>query len=244
MPKASSFRINSSSNWNLVSFQMFFEGWLVRQEHYLDELISTETDASENDLRDLIERVLGHYQQYYKEKSLLAKKDVYLLFSPIWFSSLEKSFLWITGFKPGLAIRIVSISINDLTEEQLQKINRLRLEIKEEERELDEDLAKIQESLAAQPFLEMARRLGRVSVNEETSNEVESSSATEEGAMETLRSSMEILVQRADYLRLKTISKVLEILNSVQTVRFFTAATKLQLRIRKLGFQRDSNTNL
>ncbi|OVA13935.1 Transcription factor TGA like domain [Macleaya cordata] len=235
---------NSSSNWNSASFRIFFEGWLVRQEHYLDELISAKSniyEKNENDLKDLIERVLSHYQQYYEAKSLLAKEDVYILFSPIWFSSFELAFLWIAGFKPGLAIRIVLNSVDDLSEEQLQRMERLRLEIRVEENELEGDMARVQESLAEPPLSEMARRSGRklVEVERRSQMMVDESSSKEE-AIEMLKSSMKILVERADFLRLKITMKVVEILNPVQTVKLLVAAAQIQLRIRKWGFQRDA----
>ncbi|XP_026379826.1 protein DOG1-like 4 [Papaver somniferum] len=241
--------MSSTINWNSSSFQLFLEGWLVRQEHYLDELTTTDSNIYEKHdsvLRDLIERVLAHYQQYYEAKSLLSKQDVFILFSPVWFSSLEKSFLWITGFRPCLAIKIVKNSVNDLSEEQLEKIEKLKLEIKEEEKEFDEDLIRIQESLAAPPFSEIARRFGRLVMNggnERRSRNKEEEEEEEEEFMAMLTSEMETLVERADFLRLKMTLKVIEILDSVQTVRFFVAVGKLQLRIRKLGFQRNARRN-
>ena len=54
-----------------------------------------------DDLRDLT-----HYQHYYEEKSRLAQYDIFVLFSPPWFSALERTFLWIAGFKPRLAFRV------------------------------------------------------------------------------------------------------------------------------------------
>ncbi|KAI3928847.1 hypothetical protein MKW98_024448 [Papaver atlanticum] len=237
-----------SSNWNSSSFQLFLEGWLVRQEHYLDELTTTTEsniyEKHDSVLRDLIECVLAHYQQYYEAKSLLSKQDVFILFSPVWFSALEKSFLWITGFRPCLAIKIVKNSVNDLSEEQLEKLEKLKLEIKEEEKELDEDLIRIQENLAAPPFSEIARRFGRLVMNGiERRGRNKEEEEEEEEFMAMLTSEMEILVQRADFLRLKITLKVIEILDSVQTVRFFVAVGKLQIRIRKLGFQRDAQRN-
>ncbi|KAI3952002.1 hypothetical protein MKX01_004235 [Papaver californicum] len=233
--------MSTTSNWNPSSFELFLEGWLVRQEHYLDELTTTAESNIDTVLRDLIERVLSHYKQYYDAKSLLSKQDVFILFSPVWFSSLEKSFLWITGFRPCLAIRIVKNSVNDLSDEQLEKLEKLKIEIKEEEKELDDDLIRIQESLAAPPFSEIARRYGRLVLNgiDRRRSRRKDEEEEEEEFMAMLTSEMEVLVQRADFLRLKITLKVIEILNSVQTVNFFVAVGKLQLRIRKQGFQRN-----
>ncbi|KAM2566894.1 hypothetical protein TB1_009339 [Malus domestica] len=84
------------------TFEAFYEGWLVRQEHFLDELLSAQQtidEARDEDLRDLVSRVLFHYQQYYDEKSRLGQRDVLLVFSPTWYTSYERSLLWIAGYK-------------------------------------------------------------------------------------------------------------------------------------------------
>ena len=112
--------------YNVTEFETFFSGWLVRQEEYLQELRSAlqtrETLVGNDVLRDLVTRVLAHYQQYYEQKSRIANYDVSLVFSPPWFSSFERSFFWIAGFKPGLAFRIVNNSVEDLDGEQVKLI--------------------------------------------------------------------------------------------------------------------------
>ncbi|KAJ0088587.1 hypothetical protein Patl1_31358 [Pistacia atlantica] len=211
-----------------VSFENFFQGWLVRQEHYLEELLSAKDDCHD-DLKDLINRVLAHYHQYYEEKSRLARSNIFLLFSPTWFTAFEQTFFWIAGFKPTLAFALVNDAIT-LTQEQNQRINSLKGEIRMEEKILNDELAKIQESVAAPPIMELARRWG---------SSVDGGITEEQEVMQSLRSALESLVASADLLRTTTARKVVEILNPVQNVRFLAAATQLQLRIRSWGLQRE-----
>ncbi|OAY43731.1 protein RESPONSE TO ABA AND SALT 1 [Manihot esculenta] len=232
MPNGSRTRTAGSGDPNDAaadSFYQFFEGWLVRQEHFLDELISVEQhchESREEDLKDLINRVLFHYEQYYEEKSRIAQRNIFLVFSPYWFTPLESSFLWIAGFKPALAFRVINESVNDLSGEQSQRISRLIEETKVSERMMNDELARIHESIASPPLLDLARRKGRMDdVNE----------AGDQSAIETLGSTLESLVARADLLRTDTVSKLVEILNPVQNVKFLTAVTQLYLRIRNLG---------
>ncbi|CAH1445902.1 unnamed protein product [Lactuca virosa] len=217
-------------------FENFFQGWLVRQEHYLDELRSnlrtSDHSSDEEHLRDLIGRVLAHYQQYYEEKSRISNHDVSLVFSPPWFSSFERSFFWIAGFKPVLTFRIVGSSIGDMSEEQVERMERLKAETKADERVLDNELARIQESVAAPPIVEIARRGGNPLVDGEY-DEMES-------VIETLRTQMEVVVANADMLRTRTAEKVVEILTPVQNLRFLAAVTELQLKIRMCGWQLDA----
>ncbi|CAK9172028.1 unnamed protein product, partial [Ilex paraguariensis] len=226
-------RHEMSNNSN--SFESFLEGWQVRQEHYLDELLTVLENCHEfrdDDLRDLIARVLTHYQDYYEEKSKLVNRDVFLAFSPTWFSHFERSFFWIAGFKPGLAIRLGMNSVDDLSEDQIRKMELLKAVIKMEEKTLMEKLAKIQESVAAPPVVELARRAGRKLMNGEA-QEVDS-------VIEMLRMAMEAVLHTADMLRTTATESVVKILNPIQNVKFLAAATQLQLRIRMLGMQREA----
>ncbi|KAM2891891.1 hypothetical protein COP2_010121 [Malus domestica] len=80
---------NGSHSGNASNtFKAIYEGWLVRQEHFLDELLSAQQtidEARDEGLRDLVSRVLFHYQQYYDEKSRFGQRDVLLVFSPKWY---------------------------------------------------------------------------------------------------------------------------------------------------------------
>ncbi|KDP24433.1 hypothetical protein JCGZ_24997 [Jatropha curcas] len=215
---------------NAGSFEEFFEGWLVRQEHYLDELLSVEQhyhESRDEDLKDLIARVLSHYEQYYEEKSRMAQRNVFLVFSPPWFTPFQRTLLWIAGFKPALTFQIVNGSVNDLSEDQSQRMSRLNEETTASERILTDELARIHESVASPPLLDLARRQGRGRWEED-----------EVSYKSTIGSAMESLVATADLLRTNTVTKVVEILNPVQNVKFLSAATQLHLRIRNLGLQR------
>ncbi|KAI3819076.1 hypothetical protein L1987_12898 [Smallanthus sonchifolius] len=223
-----------TANTNVTAFENFFQGWLVRQENYREQLRSalrTSNDEDEDHLRDLIARVLAHYQQYYEEKSRIANHDVALVFSPPWFSCFEQSFFWIAGFKPALAFRIVGRSVQDMSPEQVERMDRLREETKEEERRLENELARIQESVAAPPMVEITRR-GDYSLVDGEYDDIES-------AVEVLRGEMEVVVANADMLRTRTAERVVEILTPVQNVKFLAAVTELQLKIRVWGWQKD-----
>ncbi|KAB2630498.1 transcription factor TGA7-like [Pyrus ussuriensis x Pyrus communis] len=115
------------------TFEAFYEGWLVQQEHFLDELLSAQQtidEARDEDLRHLVSRVLFHYQQYYDEKSRLGQRDVLLVSSPT-------------------------------CDQQRVRMTRLREATRVEERALNDKLAKIHESVAAPPFMDAVRRYWR-----------------------------------------------------------------------------------
>lgn len=162
----------------------------------------------------------------------MANRNVFLVFSPTWFTPFERTFFWIAGFKPDLAFRIVRSTITDLTIDQLQRLETLLEETKAEEKELTNELARIQESVAAPPLMNFARRAGRVLTDGDV-DEVDK-------AMETFRAEMEAVLLNADMLRTRTAERVVEILTPVQNVKFLAAATELQLKIRIWGLQKEA----
>ncbi|OMO97587.1 hypothetical protein COLO4_14513 [Corchorus olitorius] len=222
---------SASNQRNAGSFDAFFEGWLVRQEHYLDELQSVQQrshESQEDDLKDLITRVLSHYQQYLEEKSREAQRNIFLVFSQTWLSSFERASLWIGGFKPGFALKVVSNSVQDLSPEQSERIKRLVEETRVEERVLNEELARVQESMAAPPLIELARKRARRRMSVEMAGE-------EEAALDTLKKAVEEVVDGADLLRMTTAMKVVEILNPVQSVRGFLTILQGFIGFRKVS---------
>ncbi|XP_030537309.1 protein ZW2-like [Rhodamnia argentea] len=225
----------NNGNLNAFSFESFFEAWLVRQKRYLDELLSAQHsshEARQDDHRELINRVLYHYQQYYEEKSRVAKWDVFLMFSPPWFTDLERAFLWIAGFKPNLLFRLISSSVNDMTEDQSQRMDRLVVETRMEEKALNDELAKIQESLGAPSLVNAIKSYGS------TARDGETAGGGDDSVIGGLRRALEKVVANADMLRATTAEKVALILTPAQMVKVLAAVAQLQLKVRSLGLQR------
>ncbi|KAK7294711.1 hypothetical protein RJT34_17604 [Clitoria ternatea] len=222
---------------NVASFEEFLQGWMVRQREYLDELLSAQQhhqEMQDDDMRELINRVLCHYGQYYEEKSKIAHQNILLAFSPPWFSSLERTFYWVGGFKPGMAFQVVNTALEDLSEEQRQKLSKLNQETKVKERALNDELAKLHESVAAPPLVDMARSHGRACF---------SMSIAEEAAVpSTFKETLENMVANADTLRTSTALKIVQILKPAQIVTFLVAVAELQLRIRTWGLDKDAQS--
>lgn len=223
---------------NVAAFEEFLQGWLIRQRNYLDELLSAQElhqQIDRSDRMNLLNRVLSHYGQYYEEKSKIAHQNILLLFSPPWFSSLEKSYLWVAGFKPGLTFHLVNKTLEDLSEEQKESLNELKQETKMKERELNDEMAKVHENTAAPPLVDMIRSHGRVCLSR-------SFMAEESTVPNTFKETLENLVTNADALRTETALRVVQILKPAQVLNFFVAVAELQLRVRSLGLDKDAES--
>ncbi|KAI3950732.1 hypothetical protein MKW92_027314 [Papaver armeniacum] len=218
-------------NSDEITFEQFLDGWLARQQRYLDELMHANANSKEipeEELKSLISRVLGHYQQYYEAKSIASRRDVFVLFAPPWFSTYERTFLWIAGFKPGLLLRILNKAVKDLTEDQSSRVRRIDTETKVAERELNQEMASIQERVVSPGLVDLARRGGRL---------IDGETLDRDSEFQSLKEAMEAVVVAADYLRVTVTRKLVEVLNPAQAISFLTAATQLQVRIRVWGSQ-------
>ncbi|KAI5675151.1 hypothetical protein M9H77_06101 [Catharanthus roseus] len=214
------------------SFENFFQGWLNRREQYHQELIQAitihNTSSQESEIRnkELIIKILNHYSEYYTAKTRITQEDVFLLFCPPWLSSFEHSYLWLTGFRPLLAFRLIATYDLELSEDQSQRINSLREEIKREIFKLQILFCLLQ---APTLVVALAEDMGHIQ------NGV---TVHLDSTMDIFKTSMEALVQCADYLRGKTLVKILEILSSSQTVKFLATFIQYQLSIRRYGQRR------
>lgn len=255
------------------NFHRFFEFWLVEQDQDLHDLISVANDhqriSEDNDakavLGSLIERVMKRYEHYYRAKSMWTKRDVLGMLSPSWLSSLEDAFLWIGGWRPSMAFHLlysksglqvearlgdlirgmVTGDLADLSPEQMTRVDALQRRTISEEKEITEKMAKHQETVADSSMVELSHvvtdfmrsggEAGRYG-DEVKREKVESTLAPKEKGLE-------VLLQRSDDLRLKTLKAIVEVLTPIQTVHFLIAAAELHLRLHEWGSMRDASSN-
>ncbi|RVX21222.1 Protein DOG1-like 3 [Vitis vinifera] len=248
----------ASSPANHEGFHKFFESWLTEQNQHLQELISASrnnqhTDDSDQILCPLVERVVSHYHNYYHAKSLSTRDNILSMLTPPWRSLLEDAFLWVGGWRPsvafhllysksglqfesGLADLIRGLStgdLGDMSHEQLCRVDELQRKTIREEREMTENMARIQETVADSKMVELSEAATEEGGGgDDLGERVESAlKHKEEGLAEMLL--------KADDLRLRTLKGVLDILTPMQCVHFLIAAAELHLRLHKWGKNKD-----
>ncbi|XP_072984589.1 protein DELAY OF GERMINATION 1-like [Typha latifolia] len=240
-------------------FAKFFEQWLSEQSRDLADLrgaAATAAGASDADgsQRHLVERVVGHYEYYYRAKEASARSNVLRMFSPTWTSSTENLFLWAGGWRPSAAFHLLYSKsglqleaqldqilngravedLRDLSAAQLDQVDRLHRRTVACEKEIAEKVATVQETIAVVKMVEIAahpRGGDDVAMEEE---------------MEGKREGMRRLLAEADELRLATITGVVGILTSIQAVQFLIGVAELLLAVHEFGKRRDreeSNTS-
>ncbi|KAI3868434.1 hypothetical protein MKX03_037002 [Papaver bracteatum] len=276
------------------TFQNFFESWISEQNRDLQELISAsqaraadrnnhhedsssrslltckgeagnqEQVVEENVVRPLINRVVRHYENYYRIKHEWVQKDVLSMLTPSWRSSLEEAFLWIGGWRPSMAFhllyskagiqleaRLADIirglstgDLADLSASQLANVDELHRRTLREEKEVTEKMAEHQETVADSSMVELSHVVTELIRNSESNqnnddeleDRIESTLAPKEAGLETI-------MEKADDLRVRTLKGVIDILTPSQAVDFLIAAAELHLRLHDWGKKKDMNQN-
>ncbi|CAO2161158.1 unnamed protein product [Urochloa humidicola] len=233
------------------SFSKFFESWIAEQSRDLAALrgaASADPAAPEADLRRLVDRVLAHYEHYYRTKAAAADDDVLRMFSPSWTSTTENLFLWCGGWRPTAALHLLFTKsgmqlehqlptflnggsldpdLGDLSAEQLHDADQLQRRTVKREREIDDAAASAQEALATASVVELAGGGGEIG------------GAAMEREMETKADGMKRVLEMADGLRLETMRGVVALLRPMQAVHFLLAAAELHLAVHEFGRRKD-----
>lgn len=93
--------------------QCCFLKWMNLQKQELAELHealnlhAAANNKNENNLTQLAEKCIKHFQDYADKRSQLAHDDVFPFFAPAWCTNWENSLLWVAGCRPSQYIRLV-----------------------------------------------------------------------------------------------------------------------------------------
>ncbi|KAL3506337.1 hypothetical protein ACH5RR_031719 [Cinchona calisaya] len=218
-----------------LAFTAFFEGWIKKKQSLLEKLLpllSNDQESNEELCKELVAEVFAHYQEYYQEKSRAVNEDVFLMLSPPWMNSFERTLLWISEFKPSMVFPLIKNSLKEcLTSDQVEKIEEIKAQTKREEKEVEQAMATVQESIAAPPIFELMRRFGRL---------VDGEISELDEAMEKFKENMKMVVENADALRGSTVRKLMGILSPFQTAKFLAASAQFVVQARMWGSERDA----
>ncbi|KAJ6798855.1 putative transcription factor TGA6 [Iris pallida] len=222
------------------------------REEEEEEEVEGEDEAR---LGPLLSRVVSHYESYYRDKSASARRDVLPMFSPDWTSSTENLFLWVGGWRPSMAFHLLysksglqlesSVSgllrglhcggggdLSGLSHHQLRSIDQLQGRTILLEKEISEQEAKVQETLADAQMVELAARAARPAAADEAE--------AVEREMRGKREGMEKVLERADRLRLDTLKALVGLLRPMQAAHFMIAAAELHLTVHDFGKRKDA----
>ncbi|KAK4491586.1 hypothetical protein RD792_002339 [Penstemon davidsonii] len=239
------------------NFSNFYDKWMRQLEDLLQLLlvVSKEHTDQEAGYEAVVDRLTAHHKEFYKFKWAAAHEDVLSVFTPVWLSPLENAYLWVTGWKPSMAFRLVESlrgaqtpatgSLAGMTEEQVKKMEALRAKMKVEEERVEREMERQQVAMADRKLVELARLERRAKTSEGGSAAaVAQVDGLVEVALKGLLVGLERVMKMADCARLKTLKGVLDVLTPMQSVDFLAAKSMLQIQMRKWGKMRETNSDL
>ena len=173
-----------------------------------------------------MDATVAHVAAYYEHKSRLTDRDVVAALDPRWLNPLERTFLWAWGWKPALMFRFVEtggvgagIGVGP---EQRRALEELRAATAAAEREVDLQVAAVQESLAGPRALAALRR-----------QPPRNGEADE--AVAAVGRSLRVLLAAADALRDRTLRAVVGLLAPDQAGAIVAAMLRFHLGVRRAG---------
>lgn len=223
-------------------FSEFFDKWVCQLDDYLQQLLRVSKESlSEGEKQVLVSKLTAHYKEFYTVKWSAAHEDVLAFYCPVWLSKLENACSWLTGWKPSMMFRVVEsmrrtgvpgLGLAELTEEQVRKIEQLRVKIKLEEEKVEREMERQQVAMADRKMVELVRMGRRIKSGECVGGQVD---GLVEVAVKGALAGLEKVMKAADCVRLKTLKGVLDVLNPSQSLDFLAATCMVQIQLRQWG---------
>ncbi|GMH08192.1 hypothetical protein Nepgr_010032 [Nepenthes gracilis] len=206
-------------------FDLEYARWLEEHHRMTCELrAAMQEHLPETELRIYVDNCLAHYGVVMNLKTMVAKTDVFHLFSGMWKTPAERCFMWIGGFRPSELIKIILHQVEPLTEQQLLGICQLQQSTQETEEALSQGLEALNQSLSetiASDALScppnMANYMAQMAL-----------------AMNKL-STLESFLRQADGLRHQTYHRLHQLLTTRQAAMCFLAIAEYFHRLRALS---------
>lgn len=202
----------------------FYDAWVGREEQIVADLttaLALPPRRRSDALAPLVDAAVAHVVAYYEHKSRLADRDVVAALDPCWLNPLERTFLWAWGWKPALMFRFVEGGVG-VRPEQRRALEELRAATAANEREVDMQVAAVQESLAGPRVLAALRR-----------QPLRNGEA--EDAVAVVGRSLRVLLAAADALRDRTLRGVVGLLATDQAGAVVVAMLRFHLGVRRAG---------
>ncbi|XP_022899486.1 protein DOG1-like 4 [Olea europaea var. sylvestris] len=228
-------------------FSSFFEKWMCLLEEFLQYYLRVSAENSQGvDYEVLVGKLTAHHREYYTYKWAAAHDDVLAFFAPVWLSPVENANLWVTGWKPSMAFRLIEsqrkiqspgTSLVTMTEEQVKKIEAFRVKIKMDEEKVEREFERQQVGIADRKMVELAALERRVMKDDDSA--VAQVNGLVEVALKGLMGGLEKVMKMADCVRLETLKGVVETLTPMQCMDFLTAMSTVQIQMRKWGKKHD-----
>nr|CAB3478627.1 unnamed protein product [Digitaria exilis] len=139
----------STSGNGALAFDMEYARWLEEHNKHVNELrAAVNAHAGDNDLRGIVDSIMGHYDEIFRLKGVAAKADVFHVLSGMWKTPAERCFMWLGGFRSSELLKLLAGQLEPLTDQQLVGISNLQQSSQQAEDALSQGMEALQQSLA------------------------------------------------------------------------------------------------
>ncbi|XP_031504481.1 protein DOG1-like 3 [Nymphaea colorata] len=236
------------------SFCECFRMRAEQQQQDLRDLVNIRTHHIHNEqaIRRAIARTMQHYLDYSRMRAFIARSNAPAVCSPSCSSTFCNSFLWLGGCRPTVITRLVYVmagqevegqlwellqdvevrNLAGLSAHQLERISNVQRATIRMEEALSKRMASLQEAMADQPLVGLAR-----SMHGESSRTAVSGSP--DSVMGAYSGRMAEIMADADKLRLQTLAKTIEILTITQALDLLITGAQLNICVLRQGKRRD-----
>ncbi|KAF5469847.1 hypothetical protein F2P56_010406 [Juglans regia] len=219
---------HSMSGNGAMAFDVEYGRWLEEQNRQINELRSAvNSHASDTELRIIVDNILAHYDEIFRQKGIAAKADVFHLLSGMWKTPAERCFLWLGGVRSSELLKLLLNQLEPLTEQQLVGITNLQQSSQQAEDALSQGMEALQQSLSETLS---SGSLGSSGSSGNVANYM-GQMAMAMGKLGTL----EGFIRQADNLRQQTLQQMHRILTTRQSARALLAIHDYFSRLRALS---------
>ncbi|KAM3349112.1 hypothetical protein ACQJBY_022322 [Aegilops geniculata] len=215
---------HSMSGNGALAFDTEYARWLEEHNRQVNELrAAVNAHEGDTELRSVVEKIMSHYDEIFKQKGNAAKADVFHVLSGMWKTPAERCFLWLGGFRPSELLKL-----EPLTEQQLSGICNLQQSSQQAEDALSQGMEALQQSLAET----LAGSIG--SSGSGSTGNVANYMGQMAMAMGKL-GTLENFLRQADNLRQQTLQQMQRILTTRQSARALLVISDYSSRLRALS---------
>ncbi|KAK3147406.1 hypothetical protein QOZ80_3BG0281950 [Eleusine coracana subsp. coracana] len=210
-----------------MTFDLEYARWQEEQNKQINELrTAVNAHASDSDLRLIVDGIMAHYDEIFRQKGAAAKADVFHILSGMWKTPAERCFLWLGGFRSSELLKLLVNHLEPLTEQQTSGLSNLQQSSQQAEDALSQGMEALQQSLAET----LAGSLGTPGSSGNVANYM-GQMAMAMGKLGTL----ENFLRQADNLRQQTLHQMQRILTIRQAARALLAIHDYFSRLRALS---------
>ncbi|RZR82185.1 hypothetical protein BHM03_00008550 [Ensete ventricosum] len=203
-----------------VAFQVFPWIWVQLMQCVFDGLVNVPREpVHEAEHRALVAEAIDHHASCFLIKSILALHDPTFVLYPPWLSVLARALLWMGGWRPTAALRLVPTGI--LSAEQAWAFEAIREVTRAEVALVEEEMRRVQ--IEGVVGLTMAGRAAEAEV-----------AAAEKAAIERMLARQWTLAVVADSLRMKVLRRVVAVLSPLQAVDFLAAVVRMEISMHQM----------